>query len=87
MPNTSIRCPSCGHVLLTVDLPAAQALTTSRDPNPEAPVLIRVAEAARLLSISRSTLYQLVSKGEVSVVRIERSVRVSRREVERIAGG
>jgi hypothetical protein len=37
---------------------------------PDAPLLLRVGEAARLLGVSRSTMYQLVGSGQVPVVRI-----------------
>ena len=37
-----------------------------------------IPEAARLLGVSRSTMYQLVARGDVPVVRIGHSVRVAR---------
>lgn len=46
------------------------------------PLLLRVEEAARLLSISRARLYPLLGR-EIPVVRIGRSVRVPRGELER----
>ena len=42
----------------------------------EHPLLLRVEEAARLLSISRSKVYELISAGQIRVVHIDRSVRV-----------
>jgi excisionase family DNA binding protein len=33
------------------------------------PLLLRVEEAARLLSLSRSTLYEMLSAGEIASVR------------------
>ncbi|MGQ0825117.1 MAG: helix-turn-helix domain-containing protein [Actinomycetota bacterium] len=39
-------------------------------------LLLTTREAARRLSIGRSTLYELIAAGEVEVVRIGRSVRV-----------
>ena len=42
------------------------------------PLLLRVSEVARLLSISRSKAYELIAAGQIAgVVRIGRSVRVS----------
>ena len=40
------------------------------------PALIRVEEAARLLSLGRSKTYALVASGELPAVRIGRSVRI-----------
>lgn len=40
------------------------------------PILIRVAEAAKLLSVSKSTAYQLAAAGVIPTVRIGRAVRV-----------
>ena len=39
-------------------------------------LLLRPMEAARLLSISRSKIYELISEGVIESVRIGRSVRV-----------
>ena len=89
MPPTSVRCPNCGHALLTVDLPQSpqlQPLAPSPRPRDDGPLLIRIPEAARLLGISRSTMYQLVTRGEAPVVRIGRSLRIARAAVERMAG-
>lgn len=41
-----------------------------------APLLLTVREAAEVLSIGRSTLYELISAGEIEVVHIGRSARV-----------
>ncbi len=42
----------------------------------ERPLLLRVPEAASLLGIGRSKLYELIAQGEIKTVRIGRSVRV-----------
>ena len=42
--------------------------------SPDAPLLLRVAEAARLLGVSRSTMYELIGSGQVPVGRIGRSM-------------
>lgn len=89
MPPALVRCPNCGHALVTVDLPTMPELPASAPPHrprDDAPLLLRIPEAARLLGIGRTTLYQLVARGEVPVLRIGRSVRISRVAVERLAG-
>jgi excisionase family DNA binding protein len=44
---------------------------------------LRVPEVAKELRIARSRAYDLVADGTIPAVRIGRSVRVSRRELER----
>jgi excisionase family DNA binding protein len=44
---------------------------------------LKVPEVAQLLRIARSRAYELVGEGEIPSVRIGRSVRVSRKELER----
>jgi excisionase family DNA binding protein len=39
-------------------------------------LLLKPAEAAELLGVGRSTLYELVSRGDVPSVRLGRSIRV-----------
>lgn len=46
------------------------------------PVLLRVEEAARRLSIGRTKTYELMTAGELPVVRIGRSVRIPTAAVE-----
>jgi excisionase family DNA binding protein len=84
--STAIRCPSCGHALLTVDslFPVSASQPAS---HPAIPLLLRISEAAELLGVSRSTLYQLVARGDLAVVKIGRSVRVPRTAVEQVALG
>ena len=43
---------------------------------------LKVPEVAQMLRIARSRAYELVGEGEIPSVRIGRSVRVSRKEVE-----
>ena len=45
-------------------------------------LLLRVAEAARLLSLSRAALYPMLGR-EIQVVRIGRSVRIPREALEK----
>jgi excisionase family DNA binding protein len=44
---------------------------------------LKVPEAAKVLRIARSRAYELVADGEIPAVKIGRSVRVSRRELDR----
>ena len=88
MPGPAVRCPACGHALFTVDEPAWPARLHDPTPPPAEPagrLLLRVAEAAEMLAISRSSLYQLMSAGEVRTVRLGRTLRIPRRELERLA--
>jgi excisionase family DNA binding protein len=85
MPGPAVRCPACGHALLTVDEPAWPTLVPEPPAPPAGPLLLSVTRAAELLGVSRSTLYQLVAAGRVPVVRLGRAVRVPRRDLERLA--
>ncbi len=44
---------------------------------------LKVPEVAEMLQIARSRAYELVGEGEIPSVRIGRSVRVNRRELEK----
>ncbi len=44
---------------------------------------LKVPEVAEVLRIARSRAYELVADGKIPSVRIGRSVRVSRRELEK----
>ena len=44
---------------------------------------LKVPEVARIIRVARSRAYELVATGEIPSVRIGRSVRVSRRELDR----
>lgn len=48
---------------------------------------LKVPEVAAVLRIARSRAYELVAEGEIPSVRIGRSVRVSRRELEQWLDG
>lgn len=39
-------------------------------------MLLKVAEVAEILNISRSQVYQLMQKGEIPTIKINRSIRV-----------
>jgi len=47
------------------------------------PLLFSVPEAARLLSISRSKLYQMIHRGKIHSIRIGRSRRLALKDLER----
>jgi excisionase family DNA binding protein len=53
----------------------------NRSVNPCEPELLRVSDAAKLLSMSKSKVYEMAEKGEVPVVRIGTSVRIPRRKL------
>jgi excisionase family DNA binding protein len=42
----------------------------------EFPLLLKVEAAARLLSLGRTKMYELIAAGDVPVIRLGRSVRV-----------
>lgn len=44
---------------------------------------LKVPEVAEVLRIARSRAYELVAEGEIPAVKIGRSVRVSRKELDR----
>ena len=85
------RCPACGHELFVLELPgeltALAALWHAPPADPLAPLLLRVSDAARVLAISRSTLYQAMARGDVATIRLGGAVRIPRAEVERLAKG
>jgi excisionase family DNA binding protein len=57
-------------------------------PTPSAgAALLKVAEAAEQLAVSRAKLYRLISAGQVRVVRIGSSVRIPRHEIDLLAAG
>jgi excisionase family DNA binding protein len=47
------------------------------------PELLRVAEASRLMSLSRTKVYEMAEKGEIPVVRIGSAVRIPRKKLLR----
>jgi excisionase family DNA binding protein len=86
VPNERyLRCPNCGHPLAAIDAPVALSgghmLAPAGEPPP--PLLLRVSEAARLLSISRTGMYGLIGTGQVRAIHVGRSVRISRGELDR----
>lgn len=49
----------------------------------ELPLLLRAEQAAKLLSLGRTTVFQMMASGELPCVRIGRAVRVPRSALER----
>lgn len=45
-------------------------------------LLVRVEEAGRMLSLSRSTIYEMVAAGELKPVKFGRSVRIQVADLE-----
>ncbi|GAB4154259.1 MAG: hypothetical protein Tsb009_30880 [Planctomycetaceae bacterium] len=59
------------------------APTKNRKPQ-DAPQLLTVAEAARQLSLSRSTLYNLMDQGQLGYAKFGRARRIPQSEVARL---
>lgn len=49
----------------------------------DSPMLLRVPEAARQLSIGNSKMWELVARGEIESVKIDGARRISRQAIER----
>ena len=49
-------------------------------------VALRVKEAAKMLSVSNSTMYEMIGKGQIGVLRLgdHRSIRIPKTEIERL---
>ncbi len=86
MRATSIHCLNCGYRLATVEIGLPEAVVGASAPTYHT-LLMRVTDAASCLGVSRTTLYGLIAGGEPRVVRIGRSIRVPRQELERLAQG
>jgi len=46
-------------------------------------LLLRIPEVAKALGLGRSTIYELIAKGELPVVRVGRAIRVSATTVQK----
>jgi excisionase family DNA binding protein len=51
-------------------------------PSDQEPLLLRIDDAAQRLSISRATMYRLIQRGEVPIIRIGSAVRVRAFELD-----
>ncbi len=56
--------------------------TRERTERPDGVLLLTIVEAARALSIGRTTMYELIGAGEIDVVHIGRAVRVPVSELD-----
>ena len=75
--------PSSKHTLAAFP-PGKADDTVGRRADPEpAPLLLRIPEAGRLLGLGRTTMYELISAGEVEVIHIGRAARIPLESVER----
>lgn len=83
MTATSLTCPNCGHRLATIDFALPERATSASAPS-DHPLLLRAAEAAQHLGVSRTSLYAPIGKGDWRVIRLGRSIRVPWRELQRI---
>lgn len=50
-------------------------------------MLLTIVQAAAALSVGRSTLYEMIARGELDVVHLGRAVRVTVRAVEELVEG
>lgn len=46
-------------------------------PHPIEPICVKVNEAARMIGVGRTKLYELIAAGEVDVVKLGKSTRVT----------
>ncbi|MBS1702610.1 MAG: helix-turn-helix domain-containing protein [Armatimonadetes bacterium] len=51
------------------------------EPTPSSKLAYTVAEAAEKISLSRSTLYELIHAGEIETIKIGRSRRITERQL------
>jgi excisionase family DNA binding protein len=67
----------------TQDTPAVLAddMNTERRSGENEPELLRVTEAAKLLALSRTKVYEMAERAEIPVVRIGSAVRIPRRRL------
>jgi excisionase family DNA binding protein len=58
--------------------------TFSSLPESPVPLLLRPAEAAKLLGMSRAKIYELMASGELPTIRFGRSVRIPREALDQV---
>jgi excisionase family DNA binding protein len=51
-------------------------------PGPLRPLLVNISQAAEILSVSRTTLYQMMWRGDLTPIHIGRSVRFAVEQLE-----
>ena len=59
----------------------ADDMTAERRSSENEPELLRVTEAAKLLALSRTKVYEMAERAEIPVVRIGSAVRIPRRRL------
>lgn len=64
-----------------VALPAREHTDTTKMA-PDEPILLRVEEAARLLGYGRSTVYEMITNGELAAIRRGRTTRIPRKALD-----
>jgi excisionase family DNA binding protein len=59
---------------------------TGADSGYRDPVALRVKEAAKMLSVSKSAMYEMIGKRQIGVLRLgdHRSIRIPKTEIERL---
>lgn len=60
---------------------------TTSTPRGKEPLLITIVQAAAALSVGRSTVYEMIARGELDVVHLGRAVRVPLRAIEQLVEG
>jgi excisionase family DNA binding protein len=81
---------ACQKVLRKDDAESAEGQTTKRQPTPPETLIppergtFSVAEAARLLNVSPTTVYRLIYIGQLKVLRPFGRLRISRQQLERL---
>jgi excisionase family DNA binding protein len=63
------------------------ALGAAPAPGTKEPLLLTIVQAAAALSVGRSTVYEMIARGELDVVHLGRAVRVPVRAVEELVEG
>ena len=85
---------ACRPALMQIGAPTGAAIkkVISKEKEPalhpvrDAALLYSVADAARLLGIGKSTLWGMISRGEISTRKIGRRTLIRRQTLERFAG-
>ncbi len=68
--------------------PSAAPVSGSTSPSKEKePLLLTIVQAAAALSVGRSTVYEMIARGELDVVHLGRAVRVPVCAVEELVEG
>lgn len=65
-----------------MDMTTTSAATTTNHDEATRPLLISIAQAAAILAVSRSSIYQLIWNDQLTPIRIGRSVRFPLQHVE-----